>query len=77
MQKELHMRTELFAEAGKATPPVVVSGAMWAGMPLDDLIKIATLVYICLQIGYLLFKYWRMWRSGSVQSGSVQPDDEP
>lgn len=46
------------AAAAKAAPPVAVSGAMIAGVPMSDVVLGLTAVYLLLQIGYLVWK-WR------------------
>jgi len=50
-------RSELTAEALRAAPPVTVAGATIAGVPLNDLILWATLLYLVLQIGFLLYRW--------------------
>lgn len=42
------------AAAAKAAPPVTVAGLDLAGVPLNELVLIATLVYTLLQIHFLL-----------------------
>lgn len=45
---------EFAVAAGKATPPLTVAGAAIAGIPLQDWVLIATLIYTVLQIGALI-----------------------
>lgn len=53
------MNTEIITEAAKAAPPVTVTAtAIAAGWSLNNIIGVATLVYIVLQAGYLIWK-WR------------------
>jgi hypothetical protein len=48
------------AAGARATPPVVVSAASTLShAPLQDWVYILTLVYLVVQIGYLLWKWWR------------------
>lgn len=54
MNLESHA-TEYAVAAGKASPPVVVSGAAVAGISLQDWVLTATLVYTVLQIGLLIY----------------------
>ncbi len=54
----MSQRSELTAEALRAAPPVTVAGATIAGVPLNDLILWATLLYLVLQIGFLLYRWW-------------------
>lgn len=49
----------------KTTP--AIAGAMIYGLTLHDWVAIATLVYVALQVGLLVPKYWRLlreWRKG-------------
>lgn len=50
-------RHELAAEAWRAAPAVI--GTAIAGMTLEKWVALATLVYIAIQAGYLLRKWWR------------------
>lgn len=56
------------AAAAKAAFPVGVSGGLLFGMPISDLVQIATLLFLILQIGLLVPKYWtllkRRWWDG-------------
>ena len=56
----MSQRSKLTAEALRAAPPVTVAGATIAGVPLNDLILWATLLYLVLQIGFLLYRWWQM-----------------
>jgi hypothetical protein len=47
------------ALAAKATPPVSVSLATIAGMPVSDLVLWCTLLYTLLLIGHKLMSIWR------------------
>lgn len=51
---------EIAAEAVKAAPPITVAGATVAGVPVNDLILWATLLYLVLQIGFLVYRWWRL-----------------
>lgn len=53
-------KSDVAAEAAKAAPPVTVAGATVAGVQVNDLILWATLVYIVLQIGFLLYRWQRL-----------------
>lgn len=46
-------------EAVKTGPPAVVAGASVAGIDIPQVIQIATLVYLAMQIGLLLPSYYR------------------
>lgn len=50
-------------EAVKATPPVIVSGAMLFGMTPTEWVTALTVLYLLLQIGLLLPKYWSQLRT--------------
>lgn len=54
---DLHQKSDMIAEATKAAPPVAVAGATIAGVPLNDLILWATLIYLVLQVGFLLYRW--------------------
>lgn len=57
------MKSELAQEATKGAPPVIVAGSAWFfGLTLHDWVAIATLAYLGLQGGYLLWKWYREWR---------------
>lgn len=54
------MRTAIAAEGLKATPPVTVTAIAWMnGLTLNEAVAIATLIYIGMQIGYLVWKWIR------------------
>jgi uncharacterized membrane protein YcjF (UPF0283 family) len=49
----------------KATPPIAVIGAQFAGIPVDDWVKWVTLAYVVLmllhkvwQVGYEAYRFW-------------------
>ena len=47
----------------KSSPPVVVGGLSAVGVSLEDWVLIVTLVYLALQIAYLLYKFVREHRA--------------
>lgn len=52
----------------KAAPPVTVTGAMLAGVAVDDWIKWATLLYVVMMIthkGWHMFKEWKSGRESA------------
>ena len=53
---------EVGAVTAKVTPPVVVSGMVVAGYPLQDWLIVLTIIYTVIQIVLLLPKLWQMWR---------------
>lgn len=63
-------QSDLVTEAQKAAPPIVVSVATTiGGMSLQDWVYIATIGYIVLQAGWLIWKWYRAvrtkgWRPG-------------
>jgi hypothetical protein len=65
-------KSDVAAEAAKAAPPVTVAGATVAGVQVNDLILWATLVYIVLQIGFLLYRWQRLHfsRQANEESGA-------
>jgi hypothetical protein len=60
MSLSVEQKSDIVSEVAKATPPVTVAGATVAGVQVNDLILWATLVYIVLQIGFLLYRWGRM-----------------
>lgn len=46
---------EIAAEAAKAVPPVSVAGLTLAGVTLNDLVLLATLIYTLLQTGWFVY----------------------
>lgn len=60
MSLTIQQKTDIAAEAAKATPPVTVAGATLAGVTVNDLILWATLVYLVLQIAFLLYRWGRL-----------------
>jgi len=57
--------TEEQVTVAKIAP--AVAGATIYGLTLQDWVAIATLVYVALQVGLLVPKYWRLligWRKG-------------
>jgi hypothetical protein len=54
-------------ELALAKTSPAIAGAMIYGLTLQDWVAIATLVYVALQVGLLVPKYWRLfceWRQG-------------
>ena len=72
----MSQRSELTAEALRAAPPVTVAGATIAGVPLNDLILWATLMYLVLQIGFLLYRWWQMHMANHNARASQANGDE-
>ena len=60
MSLSMQQKSDLVAEAAKAAPPVTVAGATIAGVQVNDLILWATLVYLVLQIAFLLYRWHKM-----------------
>lgn len=56
----MQQKADIASEAAKASPPVAVAGATVAGIQVNDLILWATLIYIVLQIGFLLYRWQRL-----------------
>lgn len=52
------MRVEVASESLKSAPPVAVTAVAWmTGLTLTDAVALATLIYIVLQAGYLVWKW--------------------
>ena len=60
MNFSVEQKADIAAEAAKAAPPVTVAGATVAGLPVNELILWATLVYLVVQIAFLLYRWQRM-----------------
>lgn len=60
MSLTMQQKADIASEAAKASPPVAVAGATLAGITINDLILWATLLYLVLQIGFLLYRWGRM-----------------
>lgn len=59
------MRGDIAQESLKSAPPVTVTAWAWAnGMTLEKWVALATIVYIALQAGYLIWKWYREWKRG-------------
>jgi hypothetical protein len=56
----MSQRKEVAAESLRATPAVATAGVTAGGVTLHDWVLIVTLVYIILQIAYLLFRWLRL-----------------
>ena len=56
----LQHKADIADTAMKTLPPVAVSGAAAAGVQINDLILWATLIYLILQIGFLIYKWKRL-----------------
>jgi hypothetical protein len=46
-------------EAAKVSPPIAVLGATVYGMTLQDWVFVLTLIYLVIQIGWLVWKWWK------------------
>lgn len=63
-------KIDVVTEVQKAAPPIVVNiAATVGGLSLNEWVMVATLVYIALQAGWLLWKWWKAahtkgWRPG-------------
>ena len=56
----MQQKADLAAEAAKAAPPITVASATVAGVQVNDLILWTTLLYLVLQIGFLLYRWQRL-----------------
>jgi hypothetical protein len=64
MSLTMQQKADIATEAAKASPPVAVAGATIAGMPINDLVLWVTLIYLVLQIGFLLYRWGKMYFRG-------------
>lgn len=60
MSLTIQQKADIASETAKAAPPVTVAGATVAGVQINDLILWATLIYIVLQIAFLLYRWGRL-----------------
>lgn len=59
------MRAEIAQESLKASPPVTITAWAWMnGLTLNEVVALATLAYIVLQAGYLIWKWVKEIRRG-------------
>jgi hypothetical protein len=70
----MQTRAEVVAETLKAAPPVAVAGLSVMGVPLSDIVLIATLVYLALQIGYLVHRWGRLLLTGRPATKSLEDE---
>lgn len=56
----MQQKADIAAEAAKSAPPITVAGATVVGVQVNDLILWATLIYLVLQIGFLLYRWQRL-----------------
>jgi len=58
MTQRMHMNPDITTQAAKSAPPVLVSLiAFIAELSLNNIIGAVTLLYLLLQVGYLLWKW--------------------
>lgn len=68
----MQQKADIASEAAKAAPPVTVAGATVAGVTINDLILWATLVYLVLQIGFLLYRWQRLHFSRKAEEATEE-----
>lgn len=73
MTLTMQQKADIAAETAKAAPPVTVAGATVFGVTINDLILWATLIYLVLQIGFLLYRWQRLHFSRQARE---EPDME-
>lgn len=73
-QRMTKLNTEIVTEAAKAAPPVAVTAtAVAGGLNLNNVVAIATVLYIVLQAGYLIWKWRRDIRVERRKRQEVEP----
>lgn len=60
MSEKVIKVAEVVREAAPAAPPVTYVGMSVYGVSLPDIVSIATLIYLAIQVAYLVNK----WRKG-------------
>jgi hypothetical protein len=57
------MKAVVIHEGVKSAPPVVVAGTAWLfGLTLNDWVAIGTLLYLALQGGFLIWRWFREYK---------------
>lgn len=56
--------SEYVIAAGKAVPPVTVTGLAIAGLSLNEWVVIVTLLYTVTQFGFLIYDRIKKYRNG-------------
>jgi hypothetical protein len=57
------MKAVVIHEGAKSAPPVVVAGTAWLfGLTLNDWVAIGTLLYLALQGGFLIWRWFREYK---------------
>lgn len=49
--------SEAIEHGVRAAPPVLVSATSVMGVPLESWVYIVTIIYVCLQIGFLVYRW--------------------
>ena len=57
--KHLDVLPDVVDMSIKATPPLAVTGLSVFGVPLPDIVSVATLIYLAIHGGYILSKWMR------------------
>lgn len=63
---------EVAAEAVKASPPLAVVAAPFAGLDVPALVQDVTLIYLLLLVGHKVWRIWREYKDGITKGA---PDD--
>ena len=61
------MKTEITSEAAKAIPPLAIT-VMAHTITLNDVVLLGTILYLAVQIGYLIWKWRRDVRRDKEQN---------
>lgn len=57
------MKTEVTQQTVYAAPPAVATGAVLAGLTLNEWVAAATIAYIVLQAAYLGWKWYQEYKA--------------
>ena len=63
----VQQKIEVAGEIARAAPPVAVVGASIAGVPMNTIVLVLTMIYLVLQIAFLLYKWVRAMRGKDVE----------
>ena len=51
-------KSDVITEAAKAAPPIAITAVTVGGITINEWVAIATLIYIVLQSGWLVWKWY-------------------
>lgn len=73
----INAKIDAVHEGYKAAPALAGAGYSVAGMPWSDIAAIVTILYVLLQIGLLVPKYWELFKQWRTSKSDSQPPAPP